>query len=360
MESKTDNFQSIERQYGVNPLEGFTPNAFQQVLINESELGNLSPEVVAKSVEVLKNEIGNQTDPKVVKDLTKKLENLQKVEARPKKEISFDLENKYSSLFGQVETMIESLDVDSKKLLLRNVYINENPKWHPERNSLVHIKIVTSRGIEFGDEDLIRTGLFHDIAKFDTVSLNNQGWPTSLGHDKAGANAAKSAGENDVVVFVCNNHMKIKGWSGESEGGTLNPSTKIDIFSESPGADLNEKAKNFYKLCVFSKMDNMAYNFDANKLKWDNPSFDKWDEECPLKDEFKKAEFVKVEVKKQEQSVTSQELKDMGASGPQMGQIIKAIAGLDRETALATAKKMLGITEKKWIRTFESFRKNKK
>jgi hypothetical protein len=260
---------------------------------------------------------------------------------RTEKVVSMDLENKYSGSFDRCDSLINGLNDTLKKQLLRNVYINENPKWHTERNSLVHIKIVMSRGMETGDDDLITGALYHDIAKFDTVSFNKQGWPTSLGHDKAGAESA-AGGANDVVVYVCAKHMVIKGWQGVSEGGELNPSTKFKIFAEAPGADNNEKAKAFWKLCVFSKMDNMGNDFSADLLKWDNPSYDRWDEECPLKDQFKKAELVQIVEEKKPLAFTAQEVMKMGAMGPQIGQINKAIVGLSREEAFEVIKQILG------------------
>lgn len=341
-----------------------SPNANQSLLIAESELGSVSKEELEKSIQQFEELLATETDAKKKKEESKKLENLKKVAERPTKELNMELENKWKSYFSEVDNLIGSLDNRSKKQLLSNVYINENPKWHPERNSLVHIKIVASRGLSTGDNDLVDTALFHDIAKFDTVSFNSQGWPTSLGHDRKGAESAKSAGKNDTVIYVCNNHMKIKGWQGDSEGGTLNPSTKFGIFSEAPGVDNNEKAKAFWKLCVFSKMDNMAYDFNADTLKWDNPSYDNWDLECPLKSEFKKDELVEVKaaaVSKQKNAFNAQEIINFGAEGPQIGQINKEIAGKTREDAFKIIKGILKLPDlklesKKWVHTFESFR----
>lgn len=316
--------KTIKEDWGVDPLEGVQLNEVQQTIVDEA--------------------LGNSTS------------------LRTEKEVSNDLENRYSGLFSQCDGLIKSLDGTSLKRLLRNVYINENPKWHPERNSLVHIKIVMSRGIETGDDDLIQTALYHDISKFDTVSFNKQGWPTSLGHDKAGAEVATTDGANEVVVYVCAKHMVIKGWQGASEGGELNPSTKFKIFAEAPGADNNEKAKAFWKLCVFSKMDNMGNEFNADSLKWDNPSYDKWDEECPLKDQFKKSELVQIVEEKKPLAFTVPEIIKMGAVGPQIGQINREIVGKSREESFEIIKQILGkpdltMESKKWIKTFESFRK---
>lgn len=322
--------KTIIDEWGVDPLDGEVLDEVQQTIVNEA-LG------IEQSF-------------------------------RNEKVISTDLEDKYSSLFPQCDDLIKTLSEDSLKRLLRNVYINENPKWHPERNSLVHIKIVMSRGIETGDDDLIQAALYHDISKFDTVSFNKHGWPTSLGHDKAGADVAKSDNANDVVVYVCSKHMVIKGWQGASEGGELNPSTKYKIFASAPGDDNNEKAKSFWKLCVFSKMDNMGYDFDAEQLKWDNPSYDKWDEECPLRDQFKKSELVEIKVEKPKPPFSAKEIMSLGVpQGPLLGRIIGSTLGKSREEALEIIKQLTGnndlqmppiVEKKKWIRTFESFRKN--
>lgn len=323
--------KTIIEEWGVDPLEGVQLNEVQQTIVDEA--------------------LGNATS------------------FRNDKVVSDELENKYSGLFSQCDNVIKSLDETSLKRLLRNVYINENPKWHPERNSLVHIKIVMSRGIQTGDDDLIQAALYHDISKFDTVSFNKQGWPTSLGHDKAGADVAMSDGANEVVVYVCAKHMVIKGWmsdltGGPSEGGTLNPSTKFNIFADAPGADNNEKAKSFWKLVVFSKMDNMGNDFNYENLRWDNPNYDNWDEECPLRDQFKKAELVEIKMEKPKPPFSAQEIMAFGVQpGPMMGKVIGATTGKTREEALEIIKQMTGnsnltMESKRWIRTFESFRKN--
>lgn len=329
-----DSHDTIEQQFGVNPLEGVTLNEAQQILVDEA---------LGKSQSI-----------------------------RTEKENSMTLENMYSSSFEKCDGLIGSLAPDLKKKLLRNVYINENPKWHPERNSLVHIKIVMSRGMETGDVDLITAALYHDISKFDTVSFNKAGYPTSLGHDKSGAEAAQSGGANAIVQYICAKHMVVKGWlasqtGGPSEGGELNPKTRFKIFAEAPGADNNEKAKSFYKLCQFSKMDSMGKDFSAESLKWDNPTWDKWDEECPLVNEFKKADLVEVQVVKAPMAFSAAELMKFGAKGPQIGQINREITGKTKEEAFEIIKAVLGnpeltmegFTTKKWIMTYESFRQSK-
>ena len=361
-EDLKDTYRTVQAQYGVDPLEGHQLTEAQRVLVAESESGSVPGEVLDKAVQSMRAAAGSEADPKKAKEMQKKAENLAKVSQRPPKSPSFELEEKHGARFAEVDRMIGGLGQGPRRQLLRNVYINENPKWHPERNSLVHIKIVTSRGIETGDDDLMAAGIFHDIAKFDTVSLNSQGWPTSLGHDRAGAAAAAAAGQNDTVVYICSNHMKVKGWKGDSEGGTLNPSTKLQIFNEAPGEDPDRKAAAFWKLCVFSKMDDMAYDFDASRLRWDNPTLGRWDQECPLREEFKGSELVPAsEQAKQDRppaALTAQELMALGAKGPRIREVMGAIAGLGREEAMRVAKEILAKNEgKRWIRTYESFRR---
>lgn len=318
-----DDPKTIKEQWGIDPLEGVQLNDIQQTLLDES-LGN------AQSM-------------------------------RTEKSVSMELENKYKGSFDQCDSLINGLSGDLKKKLLSNVYINENPKWHPERNSLIHIKIVMSRGIETGDKDLEQAALYHDIAKFDTVSFNKEGWPTCLGHDSAGAALVS----DPMIKYICAKHMVIKGWQGASEAGELTPKTKFKIFSEAPGDDNNEKAKAFWKLCVFTKMDNMSYDFNYESLKWDNPSYDKWDEECPLKEQFKKAELVQIVEEKPKAPFTSQELMKMGAKpGPDLGKMIGAITGKTPDEAKLILSDQFGLTveklsNKSYIKMFEQFRNSK-
>ena len=344
-----DDPKTIKEQWGIDPLEGVQLNEVQQILVDEA-LGN------AKSTRTGKN-------------------------------VSMELENDYKDSFAKCDEIIEKtfgvkkneeaedslsdLEIkeendkrlELKKKLLRNVYINENPKWHEERNSLVHIKIVMSRGIETGDDDLINAALYHDIAKFDDVDFNKDGWPTSVRHDALGAALVS----DPMVKYICAKHMVIKGWQGASEGGVLNHKTKFKIFDEAPGADSNEKAKAFWKLCIFSKMDNMGNDFKYKlNLKWDNPSYDKWDEECPLKEQFKKAELVQIIEEKPTPPFTSDELMGMGVErGPDLGKMLAAITGKTREEAKLILSDQFGLTveklsnNKKYIKMFEQFRNSR-
>jgi hypothetical protein len=160
--------------------------------------------------------------------------------------------------------------------------------------------------------------------------------------------------------------MAIKSWRKNSEGGDgLKDNTRWKLFEEAPGADNNEKAKVFWKLVVFTKMDDMNLDFKPEELKWDNPTFDKWDEECPLRNEYKSGEMVKKVEKVEDKPVaafTAQEIIKFGAKGPQIGEINRAIFGKTKEEAFQIIKDILKnqdlkMESNKWIMTYESFRK---
>ena len=210
------------------------------------------------------------------KEMPKKAALLDTFSNRPKKgesQISAGQALEKTPNYDASDEKINSLKEPFKTKLLQNVYLDENIKYHPERNSLVHIKIVVARGINIGDEDLINAALFHDIAKFEGVETNKDGWPTATKHDIMGAQYAQEAGMNEVVQYICANHMKIKGWNGDSEGGTLGDDKKLEmLFTEkadtkykNPGTTLIEKTKNFWKIVTFSTMDNMNNPFDPKK-----------------------------------------------------------------------------------------------
>jgi hypothetical protein len=295
------------------------------------------------------------------------------------------------------DAKIKSLTEPFKSKLLQNVYLDENIKYHPERNSLVHIKIVVARGINIGDEDLIDAALFHDIAKFEGVETNKDGWPTAPRHDIMGAKYAQEAGKNAVVQYICANHMKIKGWNGESEGGTLGDDKKLEmLFTEkddtiykNPGQNLIEKLKNFWKVVTFSTMDNMNNPFDQQRyetiwtkieaeLKEAGNSLDKtkliqiWNgydtnAPFPLPKEEKKVE-PKVEPKEGELNLKS--LKSILGSlnlGQDFNTVLTHIQQFNFKTKEEVENEVKNwkedkpskVTEsRKWVMTYENFKNN--
>ena len=352
-----------------------TKDVFQKIYDIESEnpefkgdkAGNYADTLGEKEKEEFKQY--QELRKKLTKEEKEKLKSfssLSNLLKREKKVLNTKLET--TPNYDKVDRLINGLKYEHKIKLLSNIFLNENKEYHPERNSLVHIKIVTARSIQYGDEILEKVALYHDMAKFDTVSFNPKGWPTSQGHDTAGAKLA----EDPIVKYICANHMKVKSWVSKGEGSPapLQPNTKLDVFNgtidfPNPGQNDDEKAKNFWRLVVFSKMDDMRNSFNPSSLKWD-VSFANWDEKCPLKQNYKSSEFkVVTKAEKVSMPFTSQELMNFGAKGPQIGVINKQmIPGMSKEEAFEIIKKELvnpdltmeKVTNKRWIKTFESFR----
>jgi hypothetical protein len=352
------NLETVKEKYGVD-LSKIPLNSFGKIAYEEFVSGIISKDTIDSSILELDKKISETEDPKLVKELSKKRENLVALYQRDEKPISTEQEDKWSSYFSRVDSIINQLEIGLRTKLVSNVLINENPLWHRERNSLVHIKIVTSRALSTGDDDLVRAAIFHDIAKFDTLSFNRNGWPTCLGHDVKGYQLA--SGENELVRWICLNHMKIKGWTGDSESPGMKENTKREMFLSSPGDGLDDKAKSFWKLCQFTKMDDMNKDFNTSSLLWKNPGFENWDNECPLRDSFRTDEFIEkknvIQKVRESSPLAAQELIEMGLKGPQIGTVLSQIRGKTPEQAREIARMYLTNEAKTWIKSFDRFRK---
>jgi hypothetical protein len=352
------NLKTVSEKYGVD-LTQIPLNSFGKIAYQEFVSGTISRDTIDSSISELDKKISTIEDPKLIKELSKKRENLQALYQRGEKPISTDQEDKWSSYFSRVDSIINELEIGLRTKLVSNVLINENPLWHRERNSLVHIKIVTARALSTGDDDLVRAALFHDIAKFDTLSFNRNGWPTCLGHDVKGWELASS--ENELVRWICLNHMKIKGWSGDNETQGMKENTKREMFLSAPPESLDDKARAFWKLCQFTKMDDMNEDFNTSSLVWKNPGFENWDNECPLRNIYRTDQFIEkknVVQKTQEVSpIPAQELIQMGLKGPQIGKVLSEIRGKSPEQAREIVQKYLMNEGKSWIKSFDRFRK---
>lgn len=53
MENLKNTYQSIHKQYGIDPKEGLATNAFQSVLMSEAESGKISKESLQNSISEL-------------------------------------------------------------------------------------------------------------------------------------------------------------------------------------------------------------------------------------------------------------------------------------------------------------------
>lgn len=159
--------------------------------------------------------------------------------------------------FTNFEELVELAPTLIKRKLEQLECLRERPDYHPEPNTKEHIKIVTERLIKTGDINLILSGVFHDICKFDTARLNHKnGYPTSPGHDAWAASLIRnnqeiqdfiqSLGGNIVqIAEICENHMRIKLFSEMKQ-------SKQDAMKALP---------TYSKLLIFTEADNMLKEF---------------------------------------------------------------------------------------------------
>ena len=118
--------------------------------------------------------------------------------------------------------LIRTLPQELKQLLFAQWGAKQNPKWHPEGNSLKHILVVIKRAYHHypDDPNMIMAALFHDLGKMDTYAINPKtGEPTAYGHEAKSGDYVKQyadwilsfEGTNiDVIEYLVINHMKMK------------------------------------------------------------------------------------------------------------------------------------------------------
>ena len=108
-----------------------------------------------------------------------------------------------------------------KSLVFSQWKAKQNPKFHPEGNTLKHIIVVTNRAFaKFPDNKNIQlAAYFHDLGKLATFAINpktNQ--PTAYGHEKVSSDLVNKYSEfissqgadPKIVDFIVKNHMKVK------------------------------------------------------------------------------------------------------------------------------------------------------
>jgi len=136
--------------------------------------------------------------------------------------------------------LYDKTPLELKKILFNQWQAKQNPKWHPEGNTLKHIIVVTKRAIDKfpNDIDLILSAYFHDLGKMDTYEISpKSGQPTAYGHEKVSANLVdefsswiKSMGGNlDKIRYIVQNHMKIK-----SSTWDMMKDSKKQVIMDSP------------------------------------------------------------------------------------------------------------------------------
>jgi tRNA nucleotidyltransferase/poly(A) polymerase len=117
--------------------------------------------------------------------------------------------------------LVEKSPKELKDILYSNWQAKQNPKWHPEGNTLKHIIVVTNRAIktEPYNINLILAGYFHDLGKMATYEISPKtGQPTAYGHENISADLVNKyqdfitelGGNPEVVNYIVKNHMKMK------------------------------------------------------------------------------------------------------------------------------------------------------
>jgi hypothetical protein len=118
--------------------------------------------------------------------------------------------------------LIRSLPTELKQLLFSQWKAKQNPKWHPEGNTLKHILVVLKRAYHHYPEDpnMIIAALFHDLGKMDTYAINPKtGEPTAYGHENKSSQyldkyrdwiESFDGIDFEEIKYLVTNHMKVK------------------------------------------------------------------------------------------------------------------------------------------------------
>ena len=126
-----------------------------------------------------------------------------------------------------------------KQIVMGQWKAKQNPKWHPEGNTLKHIIVVTNRAFRnFPDNKNIQlAAYFHDLGKLATYEINPKtGQPTAYGHEDESVTLInqfrdfiQQQGANpEIVKYIVKNHMKIK----PSTWDVMKPSKKDPIIND--------------------------------------------------------------------------------------------------------------------------------
>ena len=138
------------------------------------------------------------------------------------KQIISEMDDEKKEFPKSYRELYDQLPDDLKKLLFKQWDAKQNPKWHPEGNSLKHILVVIKRAYHHyaDDPNMIITALFHDLGKMDTYGINPKtGEPTAYGHEDKSENYVEDykdwiesyeGTDIDEIKYLVKNHMKIK------------------------------------------------------------------------------------------------------------------------------------------------------
>ena len=125
-------------------------------------------------------------------------------------------------LASNPQELVRSLPTELKDLLFSQWDAKQNPKWHPEGNTLKHILVVIKRAYHHypDDPNMVMAALFHDLGKMDTYAINPKtSLPTAYGHEKESVEYVEKfrdwiesfeGTDVDEIKYLVKNHMKIK------------------------------------------------------------------------------------------------------------------------------------------------------
>lgn len=153
---------------------------------------------------------------------------------------------------------------DKKQQFIKTILslkdIPQSPKWHPEGDTLEHIKFITY-GLTFFEESgiisseeaefLTWVAFFHDLGKIDTFTVDKDGTPHAYGHEKYAKEYIKKF--EDIIPDTidveklkefCYFHMKAHQYMG-----TQMRETKKEIFRD------RFEERDFFLLMTFESCD---------------------------------------------------------------------------------------------------------
>jgi Txe/YoeB family toxin of Txe-Axe toxin-antitoxin module len=145
--------------------------------------------------------------------------NLNEEISRIKSIINFMNENELPKNSGD---LIRMLPEKLKELFFNQWKAKQNPKWHPEGNTLKHILVVIKRAYHYypDDPNMIMAALFHDLGKIDTYNINPKtGEPTAYGHENKSVQYVEEFKDwiqsfertnVEEIKYLVKNHMKVK------------------------------------------------------------------------------------------------------------------------------------------------------